>query len=262
MENHRLIQEIETLRHQLAQLRERDQERLVVTPGVSWPIVIEMHPPGVQMETADDSLTARLGDALTDQTPPSSEVPEEAHAPAGGAITVAATETFATGTPDAATSPEVAATSFSASTTEAARKTPAATPIYDPARDLGTLALHNFDQLRSFAPTTNATGTALREGTGAFGNAANANFSATAGNTVEAAANVEMASPVYSLWVLPSSTSEPVLVGQLPDDLPVNATVDFTLGTTGIIPKAYYILGSAAQQPLVYDTRSILLQGP
>lgn len=250
-EKHRLIQEIETLRGQLARLQERTQERLAVIPGVSWPVVIEMHPPGVQMETVDAPLTSRLGDALVSQAPPAAATP---------AAAVVENEALVASAPlsAAAGSSLDTETARAAGTQSAARPTPSATPIYDPARDIGTLALHHFDELKR-TPVANVS---LPTGNASSPASALSPFSETAQNPSTEGTFARSADTVYSLWVKATATGDPILVGQLPNDLPANTSVDFSLGTTGLIPQGYYIIGTQAEQPLIYHPQNVLLQGP
>ncbi|OYV05937.1 MAG: hypothetical protein CFE26_08945, partial [Verrucomicrobiales bacterium VVV1] len=66
IETKRLIQEIEVLRGQLARIQKRDRERFSPVPGVAWPIVMTMRPPGFPAEgdLAANALNTLLGDAL------------------------------------------------------------------------------------------------------------------------------------------------------------------------------------------------------
>lgn len=257
-EKHRLIQEIETLRAQLAQLQERSQERLAIIPGVSWPVVIEMRPPGVQMETEDVPITSRLGDALVSQAPS----PGPALA---AALTEAGPGTFTAPPPSAAppTLAEADTAASSTNTTSRPRTTPSATPIYDPARDVGTLALHNFDELKRLHLALRPSGTMPAEAAPLTSLTSPGTAVSLMNTQTEPAAGTGTGTgPIYSLWVKAASTGEPILVGQIPNDLPANTSVDFSLGTTGIIPQGFYILGTFAEEPLRYDPQRVLLQGP
>ena len=114
----RLVQEIEVLREQLENVLVRDRQRLESIPGLAWPIIVRMTPPGRDDENAsslaakhdDPTITAMLGDALT----AASQNPSLAD-PLAARVT---------------TSPlnEVE---------------PSAIPIYDSARDAGTLVVSN-----------------------------------------------------------------------------------------------------------------------
>lgn len=72
VEAKRLIQEIEVLRGQLENFQERDRQRFESVPGIAWPVVMRMVPPGASrgahgglaLTKEDPSLTAMLGDAL------------------------------------------------------------------------------------------------------------------------------------------------------------------------------------------------------
>jgi hypothetical protein len=71
-ETKRLIQQIEVLREKLEGLEERDRERFDPVPGKSWPVVMRMAPPGAESDPAEalaihkgaPAMTAMLGDAL------------------------------------------------------------------------------------------------------------------------------------------------------------------------------------------------------
>lgn len=115
VETKRLIQEIEVLRGQLESVLERDRERFESVPGMAWPIVVRMRPletdaenPAALVAKADDPpITSILGDALTAANLPPSE-------PLAERLILLAPETE-----------------------------PSATPIYDSARDTGTLVVSN-----------------------------------------------------------------------------------------------------------------------
>ncbi len=72
METKRLIQQIEVLRVKLEGMEERDRERFKPVPGKSWPVVMRMAPPGKESNPAETlaihkgapAMTAMLGDAL------------------------------------------------------------------------------------------------------------------------------------------------------------------------------------------------------
>ncbi|MES2441003.1 MAG: hypothetical protein V4584_18205 [Verrucomicrobiota bacterium] len=112
VETKRLIQEIEVLREKLESFQERDRERFEPVPGMSWPIVMRMTPPKSELRTTvektDPPITAMIGDALTDVTTAlagsGSSKSDEMPAPPAG---------------------------------------PSAIPIYDVARDTGTLVVNN-----------------------------------------------------------------------------------------------------------------------
>lgn len=112
-ETKRLIQEIEVLREELEDFQERDRERFEVVPDMAWPIVMRMTSPrsGVPLikENEAPPLTAMLADALT-----------------------AASDVSADGS-IARNSPPVAYSGAE----------PSAIPIYDAARDIGTLYIDN-----------------------------------------------------------------------------------------------------------------------
>lgn len=73
VETKRLIQEIEILRDKLENFQKQDRKRFEPTPGLAWPIVMRMVPPGTSGEienglvatTDEPPIVALLGDALT-----------------------------------------------------------------------------------------------------------------------------------------------------------------------------------------------------
>jgi hypothetical protein len=106
-----------------------------------------------------------------------------------------------------------------------------AIPVYDPARDTGTLAVRNLPA----APTGSQ----------------------------------------YHLWVGTADAVDPVFVGTLPDNLFVTDSLDFSLGSTGIVPTAYYLTlnstglrtatvesVSNVGQLVLPNSSNIVLQGP
>ncbi|RYD19029.1 MAG: hypothetical protein EOP88_20490 [Verrucomicrobiaceae bacterium] len=109
----RLIQENEVLKEQVRDLQIRDRERFEAVPGTAWPIVMRMSPPGMPAQSNDISfghedppMTAILGDAL---------------ASAGDGYDEGVGKTGLV----------------------AKEPTPSAVPIYDAARDTGTLVVNN-----------------------------------------------------------------------------------------------------------------------
>lgn len=120
VETKRLIQEIEVLRSQLESVLERDRKRFESVPGMAWPIVVRMRPPEIlalapgalAVQLDDPAITSMLGDALIAANQPMVETLVE--------------RSIALPDPVA---PE---------TTE-----PSAVPIYDSARDAGTLVVSN-----------------------------------------------------------------------------------------------------------------------
>jgi len=103
----RLTQEIIELRENLEKYQHRDRTLFTASPGMALPIVITMTPPG--MTAGDFQITTLLGDALRAATVIPEEYPEE----------------DASQIPEAHTIP------------------PSAMPIYDSARDFGTLVINN-----------------------------------------------------------------------------------------------------------------------
>lgn len=110
VETKRLIQEIEVLREELENFQERDRERFEVVPDVAWPIVMRMSAPrsGTALVRENDTppLTAMLGDALAAASGLAGE--------------------------------NISRNSLALTSTE-----PSAIPIYDAARDNGTLYVDN-----------------------------------------------------------------------------------------------------------------------
>lgn len=109
----RMAQEIEALRQQIKILGERDGERMTATPGVSWPVIMNLSRPG-SGSSAIGPMDLMLTSLEDPEDPEPSDDPAAADpaAPAPGG--------------DAAAPPE-----------------PVAIPIYDPARDRGQLILMN-----------------------------------------------------------------------------------------------------------------------
>ena len=118
METQRLVQEIEVLREQLESVLVRDRKRFESIPGLAWPIIVRMTPPETEDESSssllakqdDPTITSMLGDALTAAT----QHPSLADAPAVRAAVPPLSEIE-----------------------------PSAVPIYDSARDAGTLVVSN-----------------------------------------------------------------------------------------------------------------------
>jgi hypothetical protein len=71
------------------------------------------------------------------------------------------------------------------------------------------------------------------------------------------------ATEAYHLWMKNDETAEPVLVGTLPEEVdPVSTTMDFRLGSTGVVPDAFWITRDARQAPKSPSAENIVLQGP
>lgn len=115
VETRRLIQEIEVLRDKLENFQERDRQRFEAVAGMAWPIVMRMVPPGTTGETAG-------GLALSKDGPPLAAMLGDALA---GADLASGTTVLRAG--------ELAAPDAD----------PLAIPIYDAARDTGTLVVSN-----------------------------------------------------------------------------------------------------------------------
>ncbi len=124
VETKRLIQEIGVLRDKLATLQERDRNRFEPVAGMAWPVVMRMRPPGsgssesLALNTGaptpeEPTLTTMLGDGLIGSI--NAFVREGTSHPF---------EAAAVSTPD-----------------------PSAIPIYDAARDSGTLVVSHLPEL-------------------------------------------------------------------------------------------------------------------
>lgn len=127
-ETKRLIQEIEVLRDKLESLQIRDRERFDPTPGMVWPIVVRMVPPDPPITAppvyqAAAAATGQPAPAIPTATTPTADDPPMT-AMLGDALAYAR-QTVPTPPP---TPPPV---------------TPSAIPIYDAARDKGTLVINN-----------------------------------------------------------------------------------------------------------------------
>lgn len=109
-ETRRLTQEIEVLRDNLEKYQHRDRALFTATPGMALPIVMTMTPPG--MVAGDFQITTLLGDALRAATVIHEDPPLEDASPP-------------------------------ADLEETPTAPPSAMPIYDSARDSGTLVTSN-----------------------------------------------------------------------------------------------------------------------
>ncbi|MEY4245100.1 MAG: hypothetical protein RLZZ245_2685 [Verrucomicrobiota bacterium] len=138
VETKRLIQEIEVLREKLESAQERDQKRFQAVDGMAWPIVMRMSPPGLTrngapgISSADPeppALTAMLGDALAGNSPTRAAFPME-------------------NLPDTRNSLDFLSAPLLAQATRQldASGKPSAVPIYDAARDTGTLVVSNLPE--------------------------------------------------------------------------------------------------------------------
>ncbi len=197
-EKRRLIQELATLRTELSKFRDRDRQLFAAVPGRTWPVIIEMLPPGNTPDATasaeqSPSLAARVGQALAGIDP--QEPPPDSIDPAA---------TIDPAKPD--------------ETLPANDSRPRAIPVYDPARDSGTLAIHD-----------------LPPATDGF---------------------------EYNLWVNPGGNSQPVLAGTLPLDLRSSDALEFSLGTTGILPASYQLTLDPSGAPAPPASGNIVLQGP
>lgn len=129
VETKRLIQEIEVLRGQLATFQKRDRERFSPVPGMAWPIVMTMRPPGTPVEgdPVASSLNTVLGDALAGREPLFGGKPPSQDA--------------------GSENPDELPVDDLALTNDSTAPVPTAIPIYDSARDAGTLVVGNLPPL-------------------------------------------------------------------------------------------------------------------
>lgn len=190
----RLIQEREARRDKLENFQEQDRKRFEPVAGMAWPIVMRMLPPGMAGElsgevvTNDDHeppITALLGDALT-----------------------ASNLKIADDTLAAARTGEVAT----------AKADSSAIPIYDAARDTGTLFV-----------------------------------------------NLPVKAPEMEryLWVETQEGGAPIYVGRLPESNNQGPdSFDFSLGSTGIVPSAFFLTESGAGKPVAPSEENTILEGP
>ena len=156
-ETRRLVQEIAVLRENLEKFQRRDRILFDAVPGIALPVVMTMAPPGKEKDDelsptlvasdGDSTITALLGDALAamtrNQGAPLKEGLEEPLEGIGVA-NVSQPDGTALGAPplvgDAAlpVPPELPALGS---------VEPSAIPIYDMARDSGTLVVNNLPQI-------------------------------------------------------------------------------------------------------------------
>lgn len=184
-----LIQEIETLRKEVALLATRDQERLVAQNGISWPIIMKLTAPGNDPQAAviKDPILA----AMFDNNLPAGEDEMSAENARTGDVNKAA---------------------------PADPALPSAVPIYDPARDSGQLIVSNL--------------------------------------------NPPEQGQAYYLWMQNDQTTQPVLVGTLPDHLVSSETFHFRLGAVGLIPDRFMITQDPQQAPSPPNASNTILLGP
>ena len=129
VETKRLIQEIEVLRGQLENFQKRDRQRFEPVRGMAWPIVMKMAPPG-EAANGGDAL------ALVDRDPPITAM-------LGDALTSASTPSLAMNSTTLRTSMETTLTVPLPPVADSS-----AIPIYDAARDAGTLVVNNLPATR------------------------------------------------------------------------------------------------------------------
>ena len=116
-----LIQEIEVLREKLESFQIRDRERFEPTSGMAWPIVVRMVPPDPPLPALPDYTTAAAA-----PSPPAPAAMDEPPMTAILGDALAYARQSVPTTPPAAPS-----------------ATASAIPIYDAARDKGTLVVNN-----------------------------------------------------------------------------------------------------------------------
>lgn len=66
----------------------------------------------------------------------------------------------------------------------------------------------------------------------------------------------------YFLWVQRDNSSQPVLVGTLPDNIASTESFDFKLGSVGIIPDRFMITQDFQQAPQLPTATNTVLHGP
>lgn len=226
VEDKRLIQEIDVLRGQLKSLELRDKKRLEPVPGLAWPVIVRMSPPGstpgpiasLTVPGEEPPITAILGDALggndalasNDQGTSDRLVSKDGRMPTGP--TIVTTAGLGTGGIDKG----------GAKTAELpiAEVQPSAMPIYDAARDKGTFFVSNLP----------ATG--------------------------------EQES--YNLWVQNEPGGKPVYVGRLPKSgFHAADSYDFSLGSVGVLPTGFILTRDPDQAAsLSPSDANTVLQGP
>jgi hypothetical protein len=123
-ENRRLIQELAVLRPELERYRQRDRELFAAVPGRSWPLIVEMHPPGLKPEETPDGILSSAVDGYFNGRTPNQKGPD----PVTGSATAPETPV------DTASLPPAAGETL---------EIPRAIPVYDPARDQGTLTVRH-----------------------------------------------------------------------------------------------------------------------
>jgi hypothetical protein len=169
VETKRLVQEIEVLRENLEKFQQRDRILFEAVPGVAVPIVMTMRPPGLESDgeitlaqnDTEHSITGMLGDALK-------LVQSDSHTQAAGTSSGAfamamdqsahttETTTSRQGLPGALAATASSPLGDDATTNNIATDAsslppivsneaplPSAVPIYDAARDSGTLVVNN-----------------------------------------------------------------------------------------------------------------------
>jgi hypothetical protein len=154
-ETKRLVQEIAVLRENLEKFQHRERILFDTVPGMALPVVMTMMPPGVEpadfpslaaRETASP-ITALLGDALAALTgAPKGRDFEIAGDALGSPGSSAQSTTLPAARDAVAPAGDPAGGQPTADGTEAAPPLPSAIPIYDVARDAGTLVVSHLPQ--------------------------------------------------------------------------------------------------------------------
>lgn len=66
----------------------------------------------------------------------------------------------------------------------------------------------------------------------------------------------------YYLWVETDTSTHPVLVGTVPENIAQSERFDFQLGSTTVIPKRFLITEDASAAPRTPNNNNIILEGP
>ncbi len=150
VETKRLVQEIAVLRENLRQYQNRDRVLFEAVPGMALPIIMKMNAPGAAEETADTLAANDNGSPIVSLLGDSMKFHPAFAAPTGMAgINSMEVRTI----PDAAAAGVAMNTASDLPTAppvEAAdAQPPSAIPIYDAARDSGTLVVNNLPAAES-----------------------------------------------------------------------------------------------------------------
>jgi hypothetical protein len=154
-ETKRLVQEIAVLRENLEKFQHRERILFDTVPGMALPVVMTMMPPGVApadfpslaARETPSPLTALLGDALAALTGAPTGKDSELEGEALGQPETSAQLAGVPANRDPSTrAGDLGAGQPAADGTEAAPPLPSAIPIYDAARDAGTLVVSHLPQ--------------------------------------------------------------------------------------------------------------------